>query len=278
MNIKCADHISRIKQLILTLRKSPDFHALIVEGPAGWGKTTAVDEALYAAGIKGAHLGAYSTPLNLFNFLAENVKRFIVIDDCAGLFNDQSSMAILKAASWPQGGQRILRWGSTSNRAAVNEFVFRGKVIIVCNKFPDTADAEAVRSRSFPCLLDMTVSQARSHIEYAAEEKKWFKNTSKSKAVARFLCERLTQKTLGQISYRTLRMGYELAIHNPDSWESLLSGMIKFSPINPLRLVKDLSGQNLKVKDQYRLFEEATGMRRRTFFNYRREIKANSKS
>ncbi len=251
---------------------SPEFHALIVEGPAGWGKTTAVEEALRSVGIEGIHLGGYSTPLNLFNCLAENSKRFVIIDDCAGLFNYQSSVAILKAATWPQGGQRIVRWGSTSSRATVDEFVFEGKLIIVCNGFPDTADANAVRSRSFPCPIEMTVGQARSLLASAAIDKMRFKDMSKSKSVAGLLSERLTQNSLEQISYRTLRMGYELAVHNPDSWQSLLSGMIKIVPVHPMSIVQQLARQNLKVKEQVKLFEEATGLKRRTFFNYRRKL------
>jgi hypothetical protein len=270
---QCDSHISKIKRLIVTLRNSPDFHALIVEGPAGWGKTTAVDEALKAAGVEGIQLGAYSTPLNLYNCLAENWDRFIVIDDCAGLFGDQTSMAILKAASWPQGGRRTLKWGSTTSRAAVDKFEFKGKLIIVCNRFPNTADAEAVRSRSFPYTLELSLGDAKLLLESAARDKKWFQEINKSKAVARYLNSRLTQGSLGQISYRTLRMGYELAVHNPDSWEQLLKGLLKFAPEDPKQVVRKLTRQRLRVKDQVRLFEEATGMKRRTFFNYRREIK-----
>jgi DNA polymerase III delta prime subunit len=154
------NHLEAIKSLLITIRASDRMHALIIQGPPGWGKTTTVDEALKAAGVNGMHLGSYSTPLHLFNFLHDNSRNTVVIDDCAGLFSDQSSMAILKAATWGQGKQRKIRWGSTSGKASAEEFYFEGKLIIVCNSFPTTADAEAVKSRSFPYKINIDPTRA----------------------------------------------------------------------------------------------------------------------
>jgi hypothetical protein len=247
-------------------------HALIIEGPAGYGKTTAVDDALLVAGVKGVHLGAYSTPLNLFNFLYENRQSVLIIDDCAGLFNDQNSMAILKAATWGQGQGRTIRWGSTSSKAAIDEFVFHGKLIIICNSFPGTPDAEAVRSRSFPYKIDVTVNRAKELLVNASNDKKWYPDTEKANLVAKFVVSRLNQNTLPQISYRTLQMGYELAMHNQDTWQLLLGAMIQVKPENPKQLIRKLTKEDLKVKDQLEKFEKATGLKRRTFFKYRKEL------
>lgn len=266
------DHTLTIKSLLLTVQASDKMHALIVEGPAGWGKTTAVDEAMKIAGVNGVHLGSYSTPLNLFNFLHENSDKFVVIDDCAGLFNDQSSMSILKAATWGQSKGRVIRWGSTSSKATIDEFIFKGKLIIICNSFPTTPDAEAVRSRSFPYRIDISIGRAKDLLVKAATDKKWYPDTKKSQAVVKFLSSRLTDNSITQISYRTLQMGYELAKHNTDQWESLLNSMIVSSPEDPKKLVRKLAKQDLKVKDQLQRFEEVTGLKRRTFFKYRKEL------
>lgn len=266
------DHTYTIKSLLLTVQVSDKMHALIVEGPAGWGKTTAVDEAMKQAGVNGVHLGAYSTPLNLFNFLHQHSDKFVVIDDCAGLFNDQSSMSILKAATWGQSKGRVIRWGSTSSKAAIDEFVFHGKLIIICNSFPTTPDADAVRSRSFPYRIDISIGRAKELLVKAATDKNWYPDTKKSQAVVKFLSSRLTDSSITQISYRTLQMGYELAKHNTDQWESLLNSMIVSSPEDPKKLVRKLARQDLKVKDQLQRFEEVTGLKRRTFFKYRKEL------
>lgn len=271
MKDESLNHIEAIKSLLLTVMVSDRMHALIVEGPAGWGKTTAVDEALKAAGISGMHLGSYSTPLHLFNFLHENSQRIIVIDDCAGLFNDQSSMAILKAATWGQRKQRKIRWGSTSGKASTEEFLFEGKLIIVCNSFPTTADAEAVKSRSFPYKISISPVFAKELLKKAAQNTTLYPDTRKAKEVVRFLSAKISPVSLQQISYRTLQMGYELARHN-ELWRDLLKRMVVATPTDPKKLVRQLSRRKIKVKDQIRLFEDSTGLRRRTFFKYRREL------
>ena len=266
------DHVANIRSLILTAKASDKMHAVIVEGPAGWGKTTAVDQAFTEASIKGFHLGAYSTPLNLFNFLHRHNKQVVVIDDCAGLFSDQSSMAILKAATWPQGGRRILKWGSTSSRAAIEEFEFRGKLIIICNSFPNSADAEAVKSRSFPIRIDVKVEEAKRLLMAAAKDKIWFNDPKLGASVAKFLISRLSENSLSQVSYRTLQMGYELAKHNPQTWQNLLGGMVSSPQEDPKTLVRRLAKEGLKVKDQILHFEQITGLKRRTFFKYRQML------
>lgn len=267
------DHVSTIKLLIRTLLHSKEMHALLVEGPAGWGKSTAVEQALREIHIDCVPLGSYSTPLHLFNFLSQNQDCVVLIDDSAGVYSDSASMAILKAATWGRGDARKIRWGSTSAKAAVEEFLFRGKLVVVCNSFPRTPDAEAVRSRSFPHSIAVSESEAKALLTEAAQNRDWFVNTAVAEAVARYLVKRITRDSLAHISYRTLRMGYELAEHNPASWQTLLDRMIPLAQEDPKVLVKRLARQSLRVKDQLRAFEKTTGLRRRTFFKYRRELK-----
>lgn len=269
---KRLDHVEAIRRLLMTVRASARMHALIIEGPAGWGKTTSVDVALKQSGVQSVHLGSYSTPLNLFNFLSENPKSFVLIDDCAGLFSDQSSMAILKAATWTHGSKRLIRWGSTSTRAAVDEFLFEGKLVVVCNTFPNTADAMAVRSRSFPFRVEITAAHAKTLLEAAADDQKLYPNTDVANSVAKFLSSRLTINSVHQLSYRTLQMGYELAMHNPEYWKPLLEQMLVPDQEDPKKLVRKLARQDLKVKEQLRMFEESTGLKRRTFFKYRQKL------
>lgn len=272
MKSETLNHIDAIKSLLITIRASDRMHALIIQGPPGWGKTTTIEEALKAAGVNAVHLGSYSTPLHLFNFLHENSRSTVVIDDCAGLFSDQSSMAILKAATWGQGKQRKIRWGSTSGKASAEEFYFEGKLIIVCNSFPATADAEAVKSRSFPYKINIDPTTAKTLLKSAAENSIIYSDKQKATEVAEFLIEKVSAASIHQISYRTLQMGYELAQHNGDQWRELLERMIIVAPEDPKKLVHQLSRRGLAVKDQIRLFEEATGLKRRTFFKYRRAV------
>ena len=268
------NHVETIKRLIKTVQASDKMHALLVMGPAGFGKSTAVDEALHQSKAKMVHLGQYSSPLNFYNSLHEHSAKgvTVVIDDTSGIYSEPSAMALLKAATWAQGKPRILRWGSTTGKAAADEFEFKGKIVIVCNSFPSTSDANAVRSRAFPYQFEVSESRARELLIAAAKDPKWFAKSKQALAVAEFLCGILSARTLPQISYRTLQMGYELAEHNPDDWQLLLRGMITVEEDDPKKLILKLAKEKIPVREQFLRFERATGMKRRTFFKYRSEM------
>lgn len=272
MRSKVQDHVHQIKNKVEVLHRSSRSHALIVESPAGWGKTTAVDEALALAGLKGVHLGSYSTPLNLFRFLQDHSSKIVILDDVAGIFTDRAGMAILKAASWPSPGGRIVTWGSATSRVDISDFEFKGKLIVICNSFPSTADARAIKSRSLTHFFDVTPDIAKTLLQKAARDEKWFSNSKLSRKVADFLCDRLNTSNMDQMSYRTLHIGYDLAEHKPDDWRELLSSMVQIPLTNPKDLIRELASGDLKVNDQVREFERLTGKRRRTFFKYRKEL------
>ncbi len=249
-----------------------DLHILIVEGPPGWGKTTAVEDALRLAGMEGLSVGAYSTPLNLFNFLAEHSDQVILLDDCAGIFHDPSAMAILKAATWPlKGDRRVVKWGSTSSKASALEFEFTGKLIVICNSFPSTPDGKAIRSRGYCRRIDITLDDAKSLLKQAANDRRWFTSTKLATKVADFLMSRLTETTLPEVSFRTLKQGYRLAERHPDSWQELFADTLPKGAIAAEKLVKQLAKQGLKVKEQARIFQQTTGLKVRSFYNYRKD-------
>lgn len=267
-------HVETIKRLLKTVQASQKMHAVLVTGPAGFGKSTAVDEALKQSKTKSSHLGSYSSPLNFFNFLYENshANTIVVIDDTSGIYGEPTAMALLKAATWNQGKPRILRWGSTTGKAIVDEFEFKGKIIILCNSFPSTSDANAVKSRAFSYQFEIGETKAKELLLKAAGDSNRYENQVQSKSVANFICAMISERTLPQISYRTLEQGYELAEHNPEDWKLLLGGLISMEPEDPKKLVRKLAKEKIPVREQVHRFERATGMKRRTFFKYRSEM------
>ena len=268
------NHVTAIQKYIEVLCNSNISHALIVEGAPGWGKTTAVQFALHLAGVEEVHLGAYSTPLNLYHFMYAYSDRIILLDDCAGLFHDSAGMAILKSSTWPsKNNKRIVRWGSSSGKVLVPEFEFTGKLIIVANTFPKTPDGDAILSRGYSKQINISVSEAKKLILNAAQDKKWFHNSGISLMVAQFLIDRLTENTLSQMSFRTLMKGYELAEFHPDCWQELLSGILPVEITDPEALVQELSKQRIKVKEQERIFKAKTGLQRSSFFKFRKNLR-----
>ena len=268
------DHVTSIRKYVEAIFTAKDLHVLVVEGVAGWGKTTAVEEALAQAGIESLHLGSYSTPLNFYNFLAENPSSVVIADDCAGLLGDAGAMAILKAATWPsRGGQRFVHWGSTSKKAVVPKFEFTGKLIIVCNSFPKTADGDAIRSRGFSKSIDINVKEAADLLRSAANDAKYFEDGERAKMAAEFLIAHLSEESLPQISFRTLIKGYRLAESHPEDWRELFGGILPEAKSEPRELVLELAKQGLKVKDQLKIFEQRTGFSERSFYLYRKDAK-----
>jgi hypothetical protein len=273
------DHATAIKSYVQAMLAAPDQHILIVEGPPGWGKTEAVDHAMRLAGVEGAHLGAYSTPLHFFNFLAANASRAIVVDDTAGLLGDPISMALLKAATWPRpGSKRILRWGSTTSRADAEEFEFTGKFVVVCNAFPRSPDGGAIRSRGFSWRLCVAPELAKSLILQASADRERYPVAEAAAAVAEFLVSKIDESTIGSISYRTLAQAYRLAEVHPDAWRELVAPLIPPVAAIPEELAKALARRDIPVKEQARIFEEKTGLKERSFYYYRRRAIAPRRS
>jgi hypothetical protein len=252
--------------------ESSDYHLVIIQGPSGVGKTTAVQGALNAAGISYAHLSAYSTPLNFYNFLAANSRATILADDCSGIFNDQTSMALLKAATWSRAeGRRIVQWGSTSGRAVVPEFEFFGNFLIVCNSFPNSIDGEAIKSRGFAWQMEVSANEAKRLLIEATNNRVRFPNHKTALEVAQFLCERLTDETVGVINFRMLGKGYDLAKTHPRDWQKLLIPLLPVQKADPLELVLELDRGGMKVKEQVVLFEKKTNLKVRSFYKYRKD-------
>src|SRR5207253_717400 len=127
--LRSMKHLETIQAFIKMLIGSESFHALVIQSPPGWGKSTAIDQALGELGIKAVAAGSYANTLHIYNTLCLHPNSLIVLDDCAGLFSDQKSMGILKAATWQSSGQntgsprvtrwrRRVSWGSTSEKVA----------------------------------------------------------------------------------------------------------------------------------------------------------------
>jgi hypothetical protein len=260
---------------VRTIASSQNFHLLIVEGRPGTGKSTAIAAALDKLGIKPRILGAYSTPLGFYNFLSENRTATILADDTSGILASPLAMAILKSATWDQPGHgRMIRWVSTTERAVSSEFVFTGKIIFICNSFPKTHDAEAVKNRSLDLLVEPGVDETKELLTLAAADTDRFPNQKIAKLVLKKIIGELSEENVAKISYRNLQKAYEIAVHNPVTWQEMTTLRALAHPARetPQKIILKLEKSNAKVKDQLSEFERLTGLKRRTFFKYRKQL------
>ena len=143
----------------------------IIYGPPGLGKTHIITSTLndnqLVEGKDYALLRSHTTPLMLYIMLylfRENGK-FVVLDDCDGIYLNETGLNLLKAAMDNTFGQ--VGWASSQDlshpitkQPIPNKFVFEGTLIISTNIRLATGRSraanhvDAIRSRAISCSLD----------------------------------------------------------------------------------------------------------------------------
>jgi len=269
-------HIETIQKFVHTLMVSRKMHALVVVSPPGWGKSSTIDDALKANNIKYHAVGSYTTPLALYHALCQHRSKLILLDDCAGVFNDAKAMSLLKAATWSSAGvdgKRQVTWDSTSDRVEQREVTFEGKLILLANILPSRQEVQTFLSRAFVQHISFTDDEAKAHLLYAAKVERYFPKTDLAVEVASFLVNNVFDRARDEMSLRTLHQGYEIAESHPNEWRELLTALFleKQQASDPERLVRELAMAEGSVRKQLQRFQELTGLSRRTFFNYRRK-------
>lgn len=273
-------HVATIKAFIKTLMNSESFHALVVQSPPGWGKSTTIDIALSELGVEAVAAGSYATPLHIYNTLCRHPDGLIVLDDCAGLFSDPKSMAILKSATWQSSGQgattatqpwRRVSWGSTSEKAEQPSVDFSGKLILLTNVVPAGKETEAFLSRCLSYRISIDGDEAKQMLLSAATSTAHFPKPEVAQAVAQFLVDDLTRVDVSKINLRTLKMGYELATTHPEAWRELFIQLLPRKSV-ATDIMIDVFRSGLTVKEQESKFMSATGKSRRTFYNQKKKL------
>jgi hypothetical protein len=281
------DYLNDIKKIIRILMRSQKFQLLCISGAPGWAKTHTTRQFLGELGTTYRMLGAYSTPLALYNHLSNFPHDVSVIDDTAGLFYNAQALSILNAATWPgvsKGGKRVVTWTSTSDKVAVPSFEFHGKIIVLTNFLPDTPQAKAFINRSLQYNIRLSGEQIADQLLLAAKSG-YFASTYCAVQVAKFLGAKAREyKQPGArcpISLRTLEMGIEIAENDPESWQELLESAIPGIAPAPVKgtttqssadILESLGQSGLKVTQQFVEFQRTTGKSRRAFFYQRRKL------
>lgn len=273
------NHLSSLKMMIECLLKSDFFFGLYCEGSTGIGKTTIVSNILTEQRIPFVTLSSYSTPLNFYNCLYENRDKVVLLDDCKGVIENPSiGISLIKAALSPCGhtsvgevtkgksiGKRILRWGSTTNKATVPEFEFQGRLIILSNTPPvQGEDGAAFRNRCLSFNIVLDPDQRMEMLSLAAK-------SQAERSVFEFLKENAQNISVETLNYRTLFVGASLYKTNRKNWKNLFLLTLPEAKTNPLKIVRQLAELELPIEQQYCRFYALTQRSRRTFFRYREE-------
>lgn len=266
--------ISTIQALIKTLMNSTDFHALVIQSLPGWGKSTSIDSSLKELKIHAVFAGSYATPLHIYNMLCAHPSELIVFDDCAGLLNDVKTMAILKAATWHSSGPentRRVTWGSTSDKVVQPAVDFRGKLILLTNTLPSGKETDAFLSRCLSYKMNFSEVDIREMLLSAARSTIFFSNSSAAIEVSQHLVNPESSFDVEKVNLRTLKMAYELAILNPDSWRDLLGQLVPTKK-SPTPKLTDIFESDLSSREQEARFLATTGKSRRSYYYYKKRM------
>jgi hypothetical protein len=270
------NHFDAIRELVDVLILSDEVHVLALESAPGLGKSSTIEAALQVMGARYRSVGSYSTALHLYNTLSTALKNeILILDDCAGLFTNDVSMAILKGATWASaghGGERRVKWGSTTSLKAVDEYSFQGKLILIANHIPRGEDNRAFLQRAMHLKVDLSDKELAQLLTEAANSEKHFEDVTLASEVSSYLVKNLSRYNSSEINIRTLRKGYEIAKLKPDSWQTLLEKILpKTSPDD---IVRQLQKSSMSVVEQAKEFTRVTKMSERSFYYHRKAMVA----
>jgi len=274
------NHFDAIRELLDVLLQSDEIHVLALESAPGLGKSSTIENALGVAGATYRSVGSYSTALHLFNTLSTaKPGDVLILDDCAGLFTNDISMAILKGATWASaghGGERRVRWGSTTALKATDEFAFAGKLILIANHIPGGEDTRAFLQRAMHFKVALTDEELAELLTEAANSERHFDDVALASEVARYLVENFGKYNSSEINIRTLRKGYEIARVKRQNWRPLLERLLPRT--TPEELVRRLESSGLPVTEQAKEFIRVTKLSERTFYNHRKTFRKEGSS
>ena len=185
-------------------------------------------------------LNSHSTGLELYRFLYKNLDKVIVLDDIMALFDNKSSVGLLLAALWNPSGVRKINWNSSTSKLkdVPTSFIFKGKIIILLNDFPEKY--QALKSRGIYYELELSYKQVI----------KAMREISKAKNIPNEIVDYIEQITneASDLNFRDLIKAYNIYLADSENWKHLVADQLKVDP--DMLFLYNLVNSSLAVRDQ----------------------------
>lgn len=257
------------REIITTVVKSKKIHGCIIESSTGLGKSYTCIKHLSSMGYElnkdFVILTGYITPLALYKFLYTNHNRVIIMDDITTMFDNETARGLLLAALYHPSGKRIVAYESTSDKLDVPKtFEFEGTIIWLVNKLPNGIDNIKSRVLYYPfefthseqIRLMYEIANVNNIPEYIIDYIKEHSDES----------VRLDLRVPEKLNEIRITLG-------EDKWKTHADEILSIETNDELKLIIDLLGKNISVKEACREFIELTGRSRRHFFNLKKKLK-----
>lgn len=255
-----------------TFLNSKELHGLILEGEGGFGKSTIIEQYFIDNKIAYRKIKGHMTPLELYHKLVEYKDEIIFFDDCEGLFDNKSSVSILKGALETVEGTRTIQYNTTSPRLTANsEEVFKGKILFSCNFFPDNVNLRALKSRCFYEYVDLSLKDKLAIMTTIAELGGILSRANRLEVV-KFISRFTSDAHI--FNLRTQRVIEGLYTQCKKDGEDWTTVALRQLPVDDnlkayFEVISKL--KSAPVCTQVALFNREYGLSRRTFFNIKRK-------
>lgn len=188
-------------------------------GRPGTSKTYTVRHTLDTLAVKYAYSNGHLTPIGLFDLIAENSNRIIVIDDINSIFNAPISLQLLLAAlgnGHDGSGVRHVRHKTAKGDRVV---AFDGAIIGVSNLALDGHHSDALRAlkdRIHVCHYEPTDLEVVALCRQIASQGLWGVKPDKCQTVLNYLLKELESHELRP----SVRLYIDKAMRDYDLWAS----------------------------------------------------------
>lgn len=226
---------------------SGESNSVIITGSGGLGKTYTVMACLKASGLEQVYIDepeegdegeseavsrgdyeivkGYVTPKALYRLLYENRERLVLFDDCDSVWDNATSVSLLKAALDSYETRRI-SWFSESKSEdddLPQQFEFKGKIIFVSNLALTDLD-QAVLSRCLYVDVSMSAVEKVARIKTLAPKIRT-DMTAKWKQEAIEVIEAHAE-SIGDLNIRTFLKVCEIRHKDTANWKELAEYVI----------------------------------------------------
>ena len=255
--------IFKCLEVVLTSKK---IHSFILDGSFGLGKSTVIKGYLKQNNHKFVYLNSYSTALSLYLQVYHNKDKLILLDDLNGIWKDEKGLSILRALINTEDVRYITYNSSSEKLTAPSNFIFSGKIIILCNDIRNNLD-ETILSRVIYRNLRFNFAEKFDFIESIIKNN-YNLQENQVKEILRFLKINLNECVIN-FNFRSLLKITEFYLKYPDEWRIL--SLKEIPKDEDMQLIKDLSLKNITIKAQIQEFITITGKSRRTYFNLKKK-------
>lgn len=252
-----------IERKIKAMLASRDIFGLILLGPPGMGKSYTSERVVKESGRPFAMVNSYSTKLALYMLLYKNRDKIIIFDDAVNVIEQAATRSMLLAGLWSNAGKRTIQYNSTSkileNMDVPLEFEFTGRIIWNTNFLPKKV--AAVKSRCYYHVVNWPYKARRNILKQICLSLKV------NDDIRDFILNKCT-RFCRNFDFRLIKKftGY---FNQGPGWEELALSELEFDA--ELELVWDLS-KKYDSTTASKKFVIKTGMSRRTFFNYKKQL------